>query len=89
MNVPKGPLRGLRQLLATKNPIKMVKNAFCFKDIQIFVLIFSVVSENSLITLILKLMKLPNGKQKITTHILPNKSRYKGHQKFTSQYVRI
>ena len=34
----KGALSGLRQFLATKSPLKMMKNAFCFTSKALFVL---------------------------------------------------
>ena len=34
----KGPLSGLRQLLATESPLKMMKNAFYFTSKALFVL---------------------------------------------------
>ena len=36
----KRELSSLRQFLATGSPLKMMKNAFCSQDIQIFVLTF-------------------------------------------------
>ena len=45
----KGALSSLRQFLATKSPIKMMKNAFCFTvkiifDLEIFRLFFWILS---------------------------------------------
>ena len=84
-------LSGLRQLLPTERPLKMMKNAFYFTLKAIFVLnIFKFLPwlfghvENSLIRrieLISKFMTSQPGKQTIAIQILPNISRTIGKQK--------
>ena len=84
-------MSGLRQFLATKSPLKMMKNVFCISPQKLlsfsrylsFCLDFLVMYRNGLIKkirLILNLMTLQPRSQTILIHIPPNISRSKGNQ---------
>ena len=86
----KGPLLGLREFLADKSPLKMMKNViyiilnvlFVLK-IRNFCLYFLIIMENDLarkLRLTSKFMTSQTGKQIITIWKLPNISRGKGNQ---------
>ena len=86
----KGALSDLRQLLATKSPLKMMKKALYFTLKALFVLkIFKfcldilVIYKSGLIRkvrLISKFMTSQAGQQTVAIHIPPNISRRKGNQ---------
>ena len=86
----KDTLSGLRQFLATKSPLKTMKNAFYFVLKPLFVLkilrflswLFGHVEKHLIrkIRLISKFMTSQPGKQTIAMHLLPNISRSKGNQ---------
>ena len=86
----KGTLRGLRQFLATENPLRIIKNAFYFTLKAVSIInTFKFCSEffddvrNRLIRklkLISNFMTSQTGKQIITVYILPHISRDKVNQ---------
>ena len=85
----KGAFSGLRKFLATKSPLKMIKNAFYFISKILFVLrifkflswFFGHVSKDLIekIRLISNFMMSQPGWQIILIHIFPNISRSKGN----------
>ena len=70
---------GLRQPLATKRPLKMMKNVFLFHlDFWLCIL---VMQKNGLTLLISKFLTLQPGKQTVTMHVMLNMSKSKGNQR--------
>ena len=91
MQIVKGTLSDLRHFLTTKNPLKLMENAFYFTWKALFILkIFKLLSWlygqvdkwlDWKVRLISKFMTSQSGKQIIVVHILPNTSRRKCNQK--------
>ena len=89
----KVPLSGLKQLLTTDSPLKLMKNAFYFMLIAIFVLeiftflpwLFGYVKIGMIkkLRLVSKFMSSQTGQQIIPIHILSNISRGKGNQEIS------
>ena len=83
----KGALSGLRQCLAIKSPLKIMKNVFYFISKALFVLnIFKFLSRlfghvTKMIRLISNVMTSQPGYQIILIHIQTNISRSKGNQR--------